>query len=123
MQAKASSEGDLEDTTSAQDADKKALGDLLASCQEKAREFEKDQELRADEIEALEKAIEIISSGSVSGSADKHLPALMQKPSFAQLRVDTSNPTTQQRAAKFLQQQAQLTSSRVLAALAVRVSE
>jgi chromosome segregation ATPase len=78
--------------------------------------------LRAEEIEAVEKAIEIISSGSVSGAADKHLPAMVQTSSFAQLRSGERSPT-QQRVAAFLQQQAKLTSSRVLAALALRVSD
>merc|ERR1719409_86462 len=32
------------------------------------------EQLRAEEIEAVEKAIEILSSGAVSGAAEKHLP-------------------------------------------------
>merc|ERR1719261_1220085 len=107
LQNKANAEGDLSDTTDTRDADTKYLTDLVATCEEKGGAFESRQQLRAEEIEAVEKAIEIISSGAVSGASDKHLPALMQKPSFAQLRADTSNPTTQQRAAKFLQQQAE----------------
>merc|ERR1719181_2527567 len=122
LQAKATAEGDLAETTATRDADSKYLKDLTATCQEKADAFESRQKLRAEEIEAIEKAIEIISDASVSGAADKHLPALMQKSSFAQLRVDTSS-STQQRAAAFLQRQAQQSSSRVLAALAVRVSD
>merc|ERR1719181_744881 len=122
LQAKATAEGDLAETTATRDADSKYLKDLTATCQEKASAFESRQKLRAEEIEAIEKAIEIISSSSVSGAADKHLPALMQKSSFAQLRVDTHS-STQQRAAAFLQRQAQQSSSRVLAALAVRVSD
>merc|ERR1719247_1487834 len=122
LQAKATAEGDLESTTATRDADAKYLKDLTATCQEKATAFESRQKLRAEEIVAIEKAIEIISDASVSGAADKHLPALMQKSSFAQLRVDTSS-SNQKRAAAFLQQQAQQSSSRVLAALAVRVSD
>merc|ERR550537_2014682 len=90
LQAKADAEGDLRDTTTTRDEDAKYLADLTATCEEKASAFESRQQLRAEEIEAIEKAIEIISSGAVSGNADKHLPSLVQtsKSSFAQLRAD-----------------------------------
>merc|ERR1712125_161566 len=79
LQAKADAEGDLKDTTTTRDADAKYLADLTATCEQKASDFESRQQLRADEIVAVEKAIEIISSGAVSGNADKHLPSMMQK--------------------------------------------
>merc|ERR1719450_1064268 len=88
LQAKAEAQGDLKDTTTTMEEDKKYLADLTATCSQKAGDFESRQQLRAEEIEAIEKAIEIISSGAVSGAADKHLPALLQKSSFAQLRAD-----------------------------------
>lgn len=88
LQQKADAQGDLKDTTTTRDADSKYLADLTATCEEKASAFESRQQLRADEIVAVEKAIEIISSGAVSGNADKHLPGLMQTSSFAQLRSD-----------------------------------
>merc|ERR1719261_1333378 len=122
LQAKATAEGDLESTIATRDADAKYLKDVTATCQEKASAFASRQKLRAEEIEAIEKAIEIISDASVSGAAEKHLPALMQKSSFAQLRVDARS-SNQKRAAAFLQRQAQQSSSRVLAALAARVLE
>merc|ERR1740122_261091 len=78
LQAKADAEGDLEDTTSTRDADQKYLDDLTSTCEQKASDFESRQQLRAEEIEAVEKAIEIISSGAVAGNADKHLPGLPQ---------------------------------------------
>merc|ERR1719183_795475 len=91
LQHKADAEGDLKDTTSTRDADAKYLADLTATCEQKASDFESRQQLRADEIVAVEKAIEIISSGAVAGNADKHLPSMLQKSassSFAQLRSD-----------------------------------
>merc|ERR1719333_308504 len=78
LQAKADAEGDLADTTSTRDADQKYLDDLVATCETKAGDFESRQQLRAEEIEAVEKAIEIISSGAVAGNAEKHLPTLAQ---------------------------------------------
>merc|ERR1712232_1396161 len=79
LQAKADAEGDLKDTTTTRAADAKYLADLTATCEQKASDFEARQQLRADEIVAVEKAIEIISSGAVAGNADKHLPSMMQK--------------------------------------------
>ena len=93
LQSKADSTGDLGDTTSTMGADKKYLSDTTATCEEKASAFESRQQLRAEEIEAVEKAVEIMSSGSVSGAADKHLPAMIQKASsLAQLRADARSP-------------------------------
>merc|ERR1719352_1809760 len=80
LQHKADAEGDLKDTTSTRDADAKYLADLTAECEQKASDFESRQQLRADEIVAIEKAIEIISSGAVSGNADKHLPSMLETP-------------------------------------------
>merc|ERR1711934_513275 len=88
LQAKADASGDLKDTTTTKEADQKYLSDLTAECEQKASDFESRQQLRADEIVAVEKAIEIISSGAVSGNADKHLPSMLQQTSLAQLRAD-----------------------------------
>jgi len=120
LQNKADAQGDLQDTTSTRDADQKYLNDLTATCEQKASDFESRQQLRAEEIEAVEKAIEIISSGAVSGNADKHLPGLLQTSALAQLRSDTSSQN-QQRVASYLQRRAEKLGSRVLSALAVRV--
>merc|ERR1719160_1592708 len=104
--------------------DKKYLEDLTATCEQKASDFESRQQLRAEEIVAIEKAIEILSSEAVSGNAEKHLPGLLQtkKNSFAQLRANDHSPT-QDRVAQYLRDQASELNSRVLSALAVRVQE
>merc|ERR1719335_2111467 len=78
LQAKAEAEGELEDTIKTRDDDMKYLADLKATCAQKASDFEARQQLRAEEIEAIEKAIEIISSGAVAGAAEEHLPTLVQ---------------------------------------------
>jgi len=123
LQAKADAEGDVADTTSTRDADKKYLADLVATCQQKAGDFEARQELRAEELEVIQKAIEIISSTMVAGSARKHLPTLTQERSaaFAQLRAD-SKSTAQARAAQYLASKSKSLGSRVLSVLADRVS-
>merc|ERR1712054_633628 len=79
LQAAADAKGDLVDTTATRDDDQKYLSDLVATCEQKASDFENRQQLRADELAAIEKAIEILGSSAVSGAADKHLPSLMQK--------------------------------------------
>merc|ERR1712216_1115517 len=122
LQAKADATGDLKDTTTTMQADKKYLADLTATCEQKASDFESRQQLRADEIVAIEKAIEIISSGAVAGNAAKHLPTMLQKSSFAQMRSD-SGTKTQARVALYLNAQAKKLNSRVLSALATHASD
>jgi len=122
LQAKADAEGDLQDTLTMRDEDQKYLDDLVATCEQKATDFESRQQLRAEELEAIQKAIEIISSGAVSGNADKHLPKLIQDGiALAQMKVDMES-TTRVRATMYLQTQAKALNSRVLAALATRVA-
>merc|ERR1719382_1869389 len=105
LQAKADAEGDLTDTTTTRDADQKYLDDTTAVCEQKATDFESRQQLRAEELEAITKAIEIISSGAVSGNAEKYLPSLLQTKargsSLVSLRADAHSPA-QSRAADYL---------------------
>jgi hypothetical protein len=123
LQAKADASGELQDTTSTKEADEKYLSDLTGTCKTKAGDFESRQELRAEEIKAIEKAIEILSSSAVSGNAEKYLPSLVQKKSsFSQLRASGTSPA-QQKTAFYLHEQAKHLNSRVLSALAVRVEE
>merc|ERR1712048_488740 len=122
LQSKADAESDLQDTTTTRDADQAYLNDLVATCEQKASDFESRQQLRAEEIEAIEKAIEIISSGAVSGNADKHLPAMLQGSSLAQLR-STGGSEAQARVAEYLSQQGTKLGSRVLSLMATRVAD
>merc|ERR1719199_889998 len=124
QQAKANAQGDLKDTTTTRNEDQKYLDNLTATCEQKAADFESRQQLRAEEIEAIEKAIEIISSGAVSGSADKHLPTLLetQAAALAQLRADL-NMQAQARVASYLNKRAKKLNSRVLLAVASRMGD
>jgi len=124
LQAKADAEGELQDTTTTMEADKKYLAELTATCEQKASDFESRQQLRAEELEAIEKAIEILSSDAVSGNAEKHLPTLLQtkRAALSQLRADERSPR-QERVAQYLRDQAKNLNSRVLSALAVRVAD
>lgn len=122
LQKKADAEGDVKDTTGTMEEDKKYLEDLVATCEQKASDFESRQQLRAEEIEAVEKAIEIVSSGAVSGNADKHLPGFIQGSAMAQLRTSTAQQMQHQhKVAAFLQKRAAQTHSQILSLLAERV--
>jgi len=127
QQLVASRQGDLQDTTSTRADDSKYLSDLTSTCTQKSNDFESRQKLRGDEIVAIEKAIEILSSDDVMGAADKHLPkgALLQvSPSLAQLRSShEKSVSNQMRMAAYLNDQAARIGSRVLSAIAIRARD
>merc|ERR1719444_635151 len=124
LQAKAEAQGDLADTTATRDADQKYLDDLTATCTQKAADFESRQTLRAEELVAIEKAIEIISSSEVSGNADTYLPTFAQtkKSSMAQMQSDLST-ATRVNLVTYLREQSRKLNSRVLSALAEHVQD
>jgi cell division septum initiation protein DivIVA len=119
LQSAADAKGDLVDTTATRDDDQKYLSDLVATCEQKASDFENRQQLRADELAAIEKAVEILSSDDVMGAAKKHLPQLAQT-SFVQLKsvAKLSNSDAQWKAMTYLKMRANALNSRVLTQLA-----
>jgi len=126
LQGAADSKGALQDTVTTRDDDAKYTADLTATCEQKSTDFANRQTLRAEEIEAIQKAIEILAGGAVSGASEKHLPQLVQtgtvKPhTFAQLRSDGQSPN-QKKVIAFLNNRAKKLGSRVLAAFAIRVA-
>merc|ERR1719230_1085518 len=95
----ATAKGDKEVTEEAKAKDEGVLSDTNAECRQTSDEYEKNQVVRAGGIKALTKAIEIMSSGDVSGMGDKHLPAsfLQTKASaMAQLRSTSQGDITRQ---------------------------
>jgi hypothetical protein len=123
----AKAKADLTDTQAALDEDTKYLTELTTLAQQKSKDYETRQKLRGEEIEAIAKAIEILSSPSVSGMAEKHLPsALLQagyhRTALAQLRSGLQSPQ-QQRAVSFLTQRAATSKSQLLSVIAQRVAE
>merc|ERR1719486_1898881 len=69
----ATDKGSLADTMASKAEDEKYLADIVAQCEQKSNDFASRQQLRAEELEAIMKAIEIISSPEVAGNAGKHL--------------------------------------------------
>jgi hypothetical protein len=92
--------------------DEKYLAEVTATCEQKAADFVQRQELRSEELAAIQKAIDIIGSKSVAGKADKHLPKLMQT-SFVALRASTQSRMG--RVQTFLEERATRTASKYLA--------
>merc|ERR1719281_623166 len=122
-QAAATAKGELAQTQSTLAEDTKYLEDLKQLFEQKKTDFGARQELRAGELEALDKAIEIIASGAVSGAADTHLPSFYQRgTALVQLRSGSKEPS-QKTVAQFLQAQGQRVGSQLLAALAIRVQQ
>jgi len=122
LQSAANAQGDLGDAQGTLAEDEKYLADLIATCEQKAVAFESRQKLRGEELEAVNKAIEIMSGGAVSGAADKHLPSLAQQATaLVQLRAGAQNPN-QLRVVSFLTNQGKKLNSRLLSVLATHVA-
>merc|ERR1719335_655391 len=77
-QDKAASEGELADTTSGLAEDEKFLAELTAECEQKETDYHKRQEVRQEELDAIAKAIEIMSGDAVQGGGE-HLPGFVQE--------------------------------------------
>jgi len=117
VQAKATAESDLSEATSEHDSDTKYRTDLKATCEKKASDFDSRQKLRTEELEAISKAQDIISSEAVAGAS---LVQTQHGTALANLR---SLKPGQQEVARFLQQQASKLNSKVLSAAAIRAGE
>jgi len=123
LEKKASDEGEKADTEAVKKADEEFLQSMVATCSKKEGDFGQRKKIRAEEIVAVEKALEIIQSGDVSGAADKHLPALLQKSTtaLAQLRANAQH-INQAQVAQFLAVRGQALNSKLLTALAIKAS-
>jgi predicted nucleic acid-binding Zn-ribbon protein len=117
----AEAKGDLERTKVSKAADEKTLAEMLSVHEQKTEMFKGNQEVRTMELEALNKAIEIISSPSVADSYAGHVN-LAQKPSFLQTQSTSERVLLKQRAAELLKKRARALSSRILAVAASEMS-
>jgi len=125
-EAKAEAEGDLAQTTADRSEDQAYLADTEALCAQKTSDFEARQKLRSEELDAIRKAIEIISSGAVAGSGEKHLPSLLQirskrSTALVQLRNSQQSPV-QAQLAVFLAERAKESGSTLLAQVSQQVA-
>merc|ERR1719238_2195699 len=120
-EAAAQAKGDLSDTTSSRDEDSAYLSALDAQCSQKSSDFESRQELRDEELEAIDKAIEIVASPELAGAAEKNLTPGGSAFSLA-LRGGAASPVQRQGAA-FIESRASKLNSRVLSMLAIKIGE
>jgi len=121
--ASGQAKSDLADTRATVASDSAYVEEMLTMCAEKTSSFEARQKMRAEEIEAIDKAAEIIGGEAVSGSSDKHLPALVQASALVQLRsASNQKKNSQALASQFLDMQAKRLSSKLLASMAQKVS-
>jgi len=123
--AKAENQTDKTDTTATRDDDQSFLAETTAVCTQKANDFDARDKLRGEEIAALKKATEILSSPDVSGAAEKHLPQLMQKKISLLQFMQTESPKNQEekdRVASYLKIQGAKLHSKIISALAMRVA-
>jgi len=117
-ESKASDEGSLSDTKATLAEDEKFLSDLTAECEAKAMEFENNQKVRQEELDAITKAIEIMKSDAVSlMQTSPRMTSLVQLRSSA-----ASTSAAQQAVAVFLEDKAERTNSRILQLLAQKAA-
>merc|ERR1719199_973119 len=99
----AQAKSDLAATKKELAEDEKTLADMKATFAAKSDQFKANQEVRKAELEAIGKAIEIISDPSVAGSYGKHVNLVQTKTSFLQIRSARARVTSRQRLMTFLQ--------------------
>merc|ERR1719265_1465012 len=117
--AKAKSE--LAATKSELAKDQKTLRDVEATYAAKSDQFKANQVVRKEELEAIGKAIEIISDQSVAGSYSEHVN-FAQTTSLLQVRSARARASARQEVASFLRKKAGKLSSEALRTLAEQVA-
>jgi len=123
--ASAKAQGELAQAKSDLSDDKAFLAHVTATFEDKHSQFDVNQDVRKQELEALGKAIDIIANPEVAGSYGEHVNAEMvqvspHKPAnFLQVGSGRSaRAVARQQAAQFLQRRAAALNSQTLAALA-----
>merc|ERR1719316_1596476 len=105
--------------------DEKTLAEMEVECKEKGLSFDEKQQLRTEEIEAINQAIKILQSGDVSGNAEKHLDLAQTSKvtAFTQLRGQESADLAgvHGRVRAFIASEAQRLHSRQLSLLAQKL--
>merc|ERR1719506_3339230 len=85
----ATAKGDLASTRKELAEDEKTLADTKSTFAAKSDQFKANQEVRAAELEAIGKAIEIMADPKASGSYEKHINLVQTKTSFLQVRSES----------------------------------
>jgi hypothetical protein len=112
----AKAKGDLADTKASLAADQATLAEMTSIFEQKSAIFKENQEVRQLEIEALSKAIEIISNPNVSASYAGHIN--LAQTNFLQMTSSTRRALIKDKAAAQLQKRATALKSQTLMTLA-----
>lgn len=123
----ADAKASISDSNDARSNDDSFLQATKVTCKQKSDDYQVRQKLRADEISALEQAVQILSSQHVTTAAAS-LTSMLQKHRsghafFVHVRGAVHNPDAQFRVASFLKDQADIIGSRVLSTIAMRVQQ
>jgi outer membrane murein-binding lipoprotein Lpp len=128
----ATAKEDLADTKEDLAEDQKALSEMKVTWTSKKSQFEANQEVRQQELEALDKAMEIISNPDVAESYETHIKLVqlptekaIKKLSFLQerSRAATSRALARGHAIEFLQAKAKALSSDALKTLVAEIAQ
>jgi len=120
--ASAKAKGELEKTKKEKIADTKLKSEIETTFKAKSATFDQNQKVRHDELEAISKAIEIMSSPEVSGSYSKHVNLAQQPTSLLQLSRSQQREAARKQAAEFLSKRAGALNSQVLASFAAQMT-
>jgi len=121
----ARAQGELADTKSSLADAQKFLADNTATYKTKSATFEANQKLRKEELQALDKAIEIISNPNVSGAYASRVNAeLVQQPiklSLLQVHSASRRQASRNEAVQLLSARARALNSKTLSALVAKM--
>jgi len=120
--ASAKAKGELEKTKKEKAADTKLKSEIETTFKAKSATFDQNQKVRHDELAAIGKAIEIMSSPEVSGSYSKHVNLAQQPTSLLQLSRSQQREAARKQAAEFLSKRAGALNSQVLASFAAQMT-
>merc|ERR1740117_440378 len=112
---------ELASTITMKKEDEKTLSDMEVECKEKGASFEEKQQLRTDEIAAIQQAVTILKAGDVPGAA---LSQLAKGTAFAVLRGQESSDASgiRGRVRDFIASEGQRLHSSQLSLLAQKLS-
>jgi len=113
---------DLASTIQVKAEDENLLKNLDVECEEKMLSFEEKQKLRADEIEAIGKATEILAGDDVSGNAAEHLGLVQTGSSFVQFMSRSNNEGIHRKIREYLLSESQRLHSKNLNLLAEKIA-
>eukprot|EP00927_Polykrikos_kofoidii_P024697 TRINITY_DN223_c0_g1_i1.p1 TRINITY_DN223_c0_g1~~TRINITY_DN223_c0_g1_i1.p1 ORF type:complete len:663 (-),score=133.89 TRINITY_DN223_c0_g1_i1:106-2094(-) len=125
-QTSAIAKGELSDTRASLADDKQLLSDMTSTFLSKKATFETNQQVRAEELEAIGQAIKVIASPAVAESYASRVKLVQFRPSSSpamllQTGRSSRRVSSRQRAGQLLEKRARALSSQTLATLAVSV--